>query len=81
MLIACISRHAGMVMVVTNNLRRSNTYGGSPYASIARLGLKNGPSMIEVNDFCRQTVLHRLATSISYGLPYQKLDKVQYNSD
>ena len=65
----------------SNNSRRSNTYGGSPNASIARLGLKNGPSMIEVNDFCRQTVLHRLATSISYGLPYQKLDKVQYNSD
>jgi hypothetical protein len=43
--------------------------------------LKNGPRMIQVDDFSRQTVLYRLATSISYDLPYQKLDKVQYNSD
>ncbi|MRN68836.1 MAG: hypothetical protein FIO04_03960 [Nitrosopumilales archaeon] len=59
--------------------------GGSPNASIANLGLKNGLSMIEdevrVDDFCRQTVLHKLATSFSYDLPYQKLDKVQSNSD
>ena len=40
--------------------------GGSPNASIAKLGLKNGESMIEdearVDDFCRQTVINRLAT-------------------
>jgi hypothetical protein len=64
---------------------RSNTYGSSPNASIANLGLKNGLSMIEdevrVDDFCRQTVLHKLATSFSYDLPYQKLDRVQSNSD
>ena len=69
----------------SKNSRRSNTYGGPPNASIAKLGLKNGPRMIEdevrVVDFCRQTVLHRLATSFSYDLPYQKLDKVQSNSD
>jgi len=69
----------------SKNSRRSNTYGGSPNASIAKLGLKNGQSMIEdevrVDDFCRQTVINRLATSFSYDLPYQKLDKVQSNSD
>ena len=69
----------------SKNSRRNNTYGGSPNASIANLGLKNGLSMIEdevrVDDFCRQTVLHKLATSFSYDLPYQKLDKVQSNSD
>jgi hypothetical protein len=69
----------------SKNSRRSNTYGGSPNASIAKLGLKNGPNIIEVegrvDEFCRQTVLHRLATGFSYDLPYQKLDKVQSNSD
>src|SRR5712691_10805841 len=64
--------------------KRSNTYGGPPNASITKLGVKNGPSMTEdevrVDDFCRQTVLHRLATSFSYDLLYQKLDKVQSNS-
>lgn len=69
----------------SKNSRRSNTYGGSPNASIAKLGLKNGPSMIKdevrVDDFCRQTVLNRFATSFSYDLPYQKLDKVQSNSN
>ncbi|MGC2668365.1 MAG: hypothetical protein WA220_04190 [Candidatus Nitrosopolaris sp.] len=73
------------VVYDSKNSRRSNTYGGSLNASIAKLGLKNGPSMIKdevrVDDFCRQTVLNRFATSFSYDLPYQKLDKVQSNSN
>lgn len=68
----------GHVVYDSKNSRRSN-------ASIAKLGLKNGPSMIKdevrVDDFCRQTVLNRFATSFSYDLPYQKLDKVQSNSN
>jgi len=62
----------------SKNSRRSNTYGGSPNASIANLGLKNGLSMIEdevrVDDFCRQTVLHRLATMI-----YHIRNWIKYN--
>jgi len=80
----CISRHAGMVFMIQKTQDEAIN-GGSPNASIAKLGLKNGPSMIEdearVDDFCRQTVINRLATIFSYDLPYQKLDKVQSNSD
>jgi hypothetical protein len=53
------------VVYDSKNSRRSNTYGGSLNASIAKLGLKNGPSIIKdevrVDDFCRQTVLNRFA--------------------
>jgi hypothetical protein len=78
MLIACIIRHCRHGVYDSKNSRRNNTYGGSPNASIAKLGLKNGPSMIEdevrVDDFCRQTVLHRLATMI-----YHIRNWIKYN--
>ncbi len=47
MLIACIISHCRHGVYDFKNSRRNNTYCGSPNASIAKLGLKNGPCMIE----------------------------------